>query len=312
MENNNVEKNVLHSFYSSKAFVKIKQCLSIGKMLFSFVSKENSKEQHIDCYLEAEEFGALLMARIRSGQLFKDLLAEKAKGEKYPKAVWTSPMGGNATGNNGKPISRYFTISPGSTADVVFTAFVYPATQNETGAFIAVKGEKPLLRLIVSCSYDDLRLMLYKWSFLEQDYMASKWCLANMQNDFTGKQEEPETKPQTSKNQSGTSQPAETNTGNSPVSTNANKGTSDNETLVTIEVSTLSLLQEYGKLGNLCFKAADKKNNNYNMIIEPKIIATFDSEKWQNFKEKAEKAKGIHLVTTYAKYGDKCFIRKIS
>ena len=48
----NEEKNILHSFYGSKDFIKVKQCLEIGKIVFSFVSVKNPKN-YLDCYLEA-------------------------------------------------------------------------------------------------------------------------------------------------------------------------------------------------------------------------------------------------------------------
>lgn len=183
------EKNLLGAYYGSNAFVKIKQCLEIGKVQFSFVDKTNTKN-HIDCYMEAEEFGAILMAGIKTGTLVKALLTEKAKGEQYPKAVWTSPVGGNGTGNNGSPISRYFEISPAAKGEVLFTAYSFPAEKNSTGAYIKVKGSKALLTLRIPCTYNDLKILAYKWSFLETDYMSTKYSLANMKSDYQPKCED--------------------------------------------------------------------------------------------------------------------------
>ncbi|WP_026658236.1 hypothetical protein [Butyrivibrio sp. AC2005] len=183
------EKNLLAAYYGKKTFVKIKQCLEIGKIQFSFVDKVNSKN-HIDCYMEAEEFGAILMAGIRNGSLIKAIMTEKAKGDQYPKAVWQSPVGGNATGNNGKPISRYFEISPASSGEVLFTAHTFPAEKNDTGAFIKVKGSSPILSLRVPCTYNDLKILGYKWSFLEADYMSRKYTVENMKSDYQPKCED--------------------------------------------------------------------------------------------------------------------------
>ena len=188
-ERKNEERNLLAAYYGSKAFVKIKQCLEIGKVQFSFVDKENTKN-HIDCYMEAEEFGAILMAGIRNGSLIKAIMTEKAKGEQYPKAVWQSPVGGNATGNNGKPISRYFEIAPASSGEVLFTAHSFPAEKNSTGAFIKVKGSKALMSLRVPCTYNDLKILGYKWSFLEADYMSKKYSVENMKPDYQPKCED--------------------------------------------------------------------------------------------------------------------------
>ncbi|MBO5620099.1 MAG: hypothetical protein J5959_00545 [Butyrivibrio sp.] len=181
------EKNLLGAYYGSKAFVKIKQCLEIGKIQFSFVDKENPKDKFIDVYMLAEEFGAILMAGIKNGALIKAITTEKAKGEQYPKAVWQSPIGGNATGNKGKPISRYFEISPSTSSEVLFTAHTFPAVKNDKGAFIKEKGSKPLLTLRVPCSFNDLKILAYKWSFLESDYMSKKYSLENMKSEYQPK-----------------------------------------------------------------------------------------------------------------------------
>lgn len=177
------EKNLLAAYYGKKAFVKIKQCLEIGKIQFSFVDLANSKN-FIDVYMLAEEFGAILMAGIKNGSLIKAIMTEKGKGEQYPKAIWQSPIGGNATGNNGKPISRYFEISPSSTSEVLFTAHTFPAVKNDKGAFIKEKGSKALLTLRVPCSFNDLKILAYKWSFLEADYMSKKYSVENMKSDY--------------------------------------------------------------------------------------------------------------------------------
>ena len=182
-ERKNEEKNLLAAYYGKKAFVKIKQCLEIGKIQFSFVDLANSKN-FIDVYMLAEEFGAILMAGIKNGSLIKAIMTEKGKGEQYPKAIWQSPIGGNATGNNGKPISRYFEISPSSTSEVLFTAYTFPAVKNDKGAFIKEKGSKALLTLRVPCSFNDLKILAYKWSFLEADYMSKKYSVENMKSDY--------------------------------------------------------------------------------------------------------------------------------
>ena len=183
MAESNKEKNVLQAMYTKNTFVKIKQCLEIDKMLFSFVDM-NTKE-HIDCYMDAEEFGVLLMRKIYDGSLKYEIDAEKALGAQYPRAVWTSPIGGNSTGNNGMPISRSFNIAPGSSAPIVITASTYPAVKSETGAFVAIKNSKPLKIIRVACKYEDLLMMANRWKYLEKDYMSKKYTMENMKSDYT-------------------------------------------------------------------------------------------------------------------------------
>ena len=193
MEKNreNEEKNLLAAWYGGKAFLKIKQCLEIGKILFAFVSLEDSK-QHIDVYMKAEEFGACLMSDITG--LRRAIAKSKAdalsQNKKYPEITYTSPMGGNATANNGSPVSRYFTISSGSSKEIVFQGIACPATQNNQGAFIPEKGKQPLCRLTVGIDWKDLQILQYKWHFLEQDYMSKKYSFENMKSSFKPQEKE--------------------------------------------------------------------------------------------------------------------------
>lgn len=184
---NNTEKNVIHAVFNRKSFVKIKQCLEIGKVLLSFVDMEKT-DKHIDCYMSAEEFGALLMADIKNTSLLIRIADEKKRaqeaGEQYPKNVWTSPIRGTANGPTGKPISRSFSIAPGTSAEVMLTATMYPATTSDTGAFIAEKGSSPIATIRVALTYNDLKILQYKWSYLESDYMTKRYCMDAMQSDW--------------------------------------------------------------------------------------------------------------------------------
>lgn len=82
----------------------------------------------------------------------------------------------------GKPVSRHFTIGPGSSAEVLFTAVQSEAEKSATGAYIPKQGSAKTIR--VSAKYHDLALMAYKWGFLEQDYMTKRYCMANMQSRY--------------------------------------------------------------------------------------------------------------------------------
>ncbi len=179
VNNQNEEREVIHSMYTKTTFVKIKQVLDIDKVLFSFVDSQN--KINIDCYMSAVEFGALLMQDVKNGSLYRNIVNEKAKGEQYPKEVWTSPMGGS--NKNGKMVSRHFTIAPGSRQEVVITAKQYPATQSDTGAYIPVKGSQAAV-IRVGCTYNDLRMLQYKWSYLEHDYMTIKYNMDAMRSTY--------------------------------------------------------------------------------------------------------------------------------
>lgn len=193
----NKEKDLLLRIYGGQAFLKVKQVLDFGegKICFSFVNINNPKDC-IDVYIDAVEFATEIAHECSldtNERLFVKLQKEKAKGEQYPKAVYTSPVGGNATGNNGKPISRYFEISPANKGDVLFTAKSFPAEKNDKGAFIAKKGAAAISTLRVPCSYKDLKGMALKWSYLEKDFFTRKYTLENMKSDYYKNIDENET-----------------------------------------------------------------------------------------------------------------------
>lgn len=119
-----MEKDYLYAFFAEKTFVKIKPAFDIGKVLFSFVDRQNNF--HIDCYVELLDFEELLSS-IKSRYLQRQLDAERSKGEKYPQSVWDSPLGG--TTNNGKTFSRKFGIAPGTKMYAFFKAETGPANE---------------------------------------------------------------------------------------------------------------------------------------------------------------------------------------
>jgi hypothetical protein len=181
------EKDVLARFDGRGVILKVKQALEIDKMLFSFVQygADNKLTNSVDCYLDASEFG-LLMERIRNESLQKSIFAEKQRwqssGDKYPKEIYISPIGGSHTKDGA--VSRFFSIAPAAKYDVVFRAMAFPAAVSQTGAFIAQKGAKPIATILVSTTFHELAKMAYRWKWLENDYMSRKYCIANMQNAY--------------------------------------------------------------------------------------------------------------------------------
>ncbi len=183
-----VERDLLLRAYGSKAFLKVKQVLEFGegKVCFSFVDINNPKV-FIDIYMDAVEFATEIAhecSLATNERMFVKIRKEKEKGADYPAAIYTSPVGGNATGNNGSPISRYFEISPANKGEVLFTAKAFPAEKNSTGAYIAKSGAKALATLRVPCSFKDLRGMALRWEYLEKDFFTRKFTVENMRSDY--------------------------------------------------------------------------------------------------------------------------------
>lgn len=267
----NKEPEVLHDFYGSKAFVKIKQCLEIDKMCFSFVnSQEGKTKEHIDCYMKAEEFG-LLAIDIKNGTLIRKLEEEKRKGAQYPNPVWTSPMGGTTI--NGNAVSRYFDIAPASIQgyDVVFTAKVFPAETNSTGAYIPVKGAKATLILRIPGTITDLRMIQYKWSWLEKDYMSKKYNLDSMKAKNTNQQ----TKPNASPVASSSYDSGSNNSKKQPI---GNDSSTDSLNENFVELRSLTPVVGYGKRGYKCLKAITKNNREMILVIPPEKVQSLTKE----------------------------------
>ena len=286
----NKEPEVLAAWYGQKTFVKVKQVLEIGKILFSFVNMENSSE-NIDCYMLAEEFGALLMADIKTRLFFRQLAEEKAKGDQYPKPIWTSPIGGSETG--GKTISRYFNIAPGSKTEVVLTALCFPADKNSTGAFIQKQGAKPLCTLRVPCTNNDLKLLQYKWSFLEADYMSKKYSVENTTSEYYKKQKEQPKNTNTSKPANANAQTEETEKENAP------------HEVVTDLFKTKNIIADRRAGGKYIY--ACRKNDQKPVPVVFLDEQTEKDSKWNDFVEKAAKKTEIQFRIKYTERNGTCY-----
>jgi len=177
----NIEKNVLHTIYNANTFLKIKQWLDGGdQMIFSFVNMED-KNKSLDIYLSADDMAVFMMEIPSIIDNLKNNAAKK-EPEKYT-IVYQSPYGGNATGNDGKPMSRYFCIQAGKYQPVILTAYAYPANKTNSGAFCPIKGAQPFKQVRVSLDKTfakTLKLIQLKWNYLQDDYFKEKFRLSNM------------------------------------------------------------------------------------------------------------------------------------
>lgn len=152
--------------YSSNTFLKIKANLFKNeKVMFSFVDKSNPNSvKSIDCFLTFGE--ALLLAEKAKSSLIKKCVAEKSKGEQYPKESYTSPFGGineekckqRNLRTDGKAISRLFKIGAGSRSEVIVTAELKAGHSDSNGLIVPEKG-KPELVIRVPMQYKDLVIM---------------------------------------------------------------------------------------------------------------------------------------------------------
>lgn len=176
--------DMLIDVFGAKTFFKVYQALGIGKIKFSFVDKENPKENSIDYYLDADVFSCDLIEQINNGELRQKGNAERKRAkeakDKYCKAIWNSPPGASSDQKK----LRQFEIQPGNSTEFVFRATETPNTQQEPTENDQQAQKK---NIIVGCDYRSLRLLAERWKYLKSDYdelMRRKYCLENMQSAY--------------------------------------------------------------------------------------------------------------------------------
>lgn len=172
--NHQIEDNdLLLAIYGNDNFLKVYQALEIGKIRFSFVPKEDPKNS-IDCFVNADDFASDLIDLIDSRDLIRmannSLAKQKQEEKTYPDVIWESKAG--LVSNSENAVIRKFSIQPGKTQE-----FVFRATQ----------GKKAIM---VGFSFRDLKLLSYRWHYLEKDWdtiMAAKYNSEAMMNSYRAK-----------------------------------------------------------------------------------------------------------------------------
>lgn len=182
LDNEFYELNALNTFVKLKA-----NSFGIGKVLFAFVQfDQNTKKltTSMDVYMDMEE-ALLLSADILSGRIATLAQNEKAKGAKYPGAIYSSPMGGvnekkaaeRKLRTDGKAISRLFTLSPGSKQPFIFTAEQRPGSSNEKGLIVPEYGAKPEVQIRVPATAESLKKMALSIQSNINAYRAAQYAL---------------------------------------------------------------------------------------------------------------------------------------
>lgn len=180
--NNSTGSDMLLEVYGGKAFFKIYQCLTIGKIKFSFAKKDNPKDG-IDCYVDAEDFIADFMLLITAprgtladGNLLERLFAERRRMQEQNSEqgndIWTS-----RPGKGKEDTLRVMSIQPGSKTQFVFKAYESSAEKGQKGK-----------QILVGFDFRELRLLAMRWNFLYDDYkkiLQNKYSMNNMVSEFS-------------------------------------------------------------------------------------------------------------------------------
>lgn len=163
------EKEVIDAFYSDKAFVKIKNKLGIGKILFAFADIADAKNKSIDYFMDAVSC-LILCKNILNYRLEKKLMeslqVQKANGDKYPKEVWDSPV---LPANEEKTVFREFHIGPSTLKNYKLS---FRAKQGNITLFIPIE------------SYERLMEAAQKLFYVLEDYCKMTYTVENTTSDY--------------------------------------------------------------------------------------------------------------------------------
>lgn len=182
--------NVISELNTQNTFLKVKgNSFHIGKVLFSFVEFDahtKKLQKSVDCYMGLEE-SLIFCHDVLSGKLPKLAATEKAKGEKFPKPIWYSPLGGvneqkakeRNLRSDGKAISRSFNLAAGAKADFVLTV-TQGAGKSQPNGIITPEG-KPEITIRVACSSDNLKglallLKAHIEAYFAAAYAGNRYC----------------------------------------------------------------------------------------------------------------------------------------
>lgn len=280
------EEGILGAQYTLNGwFVKIKPLFSMdGKnkfaknkpsVIFSFVQK-GTQGSGFDIYMDIDIFDNWADDVLDVTKTFKKVIeAEKAAGEKYPKAYLYK------TGDNGQK-------SVGFCPSTVTGAF---CTVN--GSTVSDNGKKVYANIPVD--YDWMRTVCKKFKRITKPYfeMMAKVTYENSLVNY--KREEQEAAPVPASNQTETAPKRQSE----PI---------DDPNLKTIEIQTTDLLKSYGTKGNYWVPAADIKNKTYNFVFKKDDMECVAI--WQAFKASAEKGR-VRVILKYLQIETACYVKDI-
>lgn len=103
---------------------------------------------------------------------------------------------------------------------------------------------------------------------------------------------------------------------NTSINTPTSDSNTDNEgknNYPVLELENTTVLQSFGDKGHMCFKAVDRKNKLYNMVIESSVIPHMDQVLWKHFSQRASKETGVHgkFAIDTTTLSDRCLIKDI-
>lgn len=157
----------------------------IEKVHMNFIAydeKTNKQTSLVPIYMDFSEFLAL-EADVLSGRIAKLAEVEKAKGDKYPQAIFTK-MGGVSAKNlkargqerpDGYSLSRQLKIIPGNRRPFMFQGEQGKAEENKQGLIVPRYGGKPDDRVMIPMGGDELKQFTIMVGAKIRAYMSAQY-----------------------------------------------------------------------------------------------------------------------------------------
>lgn len=320
--NSNPLSTDIYGFFGNNKFLKIKNnSFNIGMVLFSFVTTDEEmhaiKEQSFDCYLSFAD-SLRLCTDIIFGKISAKAEQERAKGNKYPNAVWTSGLGGvneeNAKARglrtDGKAVSRTFSIVPGQ-KPFVFIGQQGSGHSDEGGLIVPEKTE---LKVYVPVESEaELKNMAESLQMAIYAYTTAKYSkfynftiyspTENMSQEKSEKsdnasQKNSDLKPDSKISATSNKEPKEN------AKSQTNSSNVSGTTTVACEMKHMTaaghteVLPTRGNGEKMCMQIVDEKSNILTLIFLPEDIKKVEPAKWQKFV-KLLKEKGKRFSFNY-------------
>lgn len=266
------EKEVIHAFYGDKEFVKIKNSLAIGKILFAFADRTDAKDKKIDYYMDAVKC-KILCKSVLDFSIGRKIIASKqeqitAKAQ-YPKEIWDSL---SLPANEAKTAFKQFHIGP--------------STKSEYFGSFRAHQAKVTLRIPI-ISYDDLLEFAEKANYILDDYCRKTYTVANTTSNYKKNKSNDIDEKNKNHAPSTTGSAESKNLPEPPANNDQNQPVSDIISLKLKNVTPLTSMNNEN--GDFCLQAYKADGSTVAVIYRKQQIDSINADTWNDFRERTQR-----------------------
>lgn len=302
---------IAEQYTQSGWFVKIKPIFSLDKknefaynrpsILFSFVEK-GKKGAGFDIYMDMDVFDLWADDVLDITRTFvKTIEAESNSGEKYPKAYKY------VTGTNGEKSVGFCK----STVNGAFATINGCTVKDGKKVFANVPVDYNWLRICMKWYRRVTAPYFNMMAYVTRQHMVTEWYKPQEDETEEFRSDVETSSDHSNKPKSGGKQNQPVN---SPQASNkpANEADTKPSPYKSVEVVTTTLLQAYGKKGNLCFKGITKDNKDLAFVVIPTEVDGKYLKEWEKFYADASKNTKVRTTLLYIPINGKNLLKGIA